>query len=138
MAINKLMRLALKLLSYPDIDIRKTYQLERSIQYLKLPALLPKDRWHDYTIVSNGKNILTRVYIPKNDTQQNTLLFFHGGGWVTESIDTYNKVCDALACATKSKVISVEYRLAPEHPFPQGLEDCYAACLLYTSDAADE
>ena len=43
MAINKLMRLALKLLSYPDIDIRKTYQLERSIQYLKLPALLPKD-----------------------------------------------------------------------------------------------
>lgn len=136
MAINKFMRLALKLLSYPDIDIRKTYQLERSIQYLKLPALLPKDRWHDCTIVSNGKSILTRTYIPKGDTQQNTLLFFHGGGWVTESIDTYNKVCDALACATKSKVISVEYRLAPEHPFPQGLEDCYAVArtLLLTPE----
>ena len=64
---------------------------------------------------------------PEDNTGKNTLLFFHGGGWVTESIDTYNKVCDALARAARSRVISVEYRLAPEHPFPQGLDDCYAA-----------
>ena len=127
MAINKFMRLALKVLSYPDIDIRKTYPLERSIRYLRLPALLPKDRWQDHTIVSEGRKILTRIYTPEDNTGKNTLLFFHGGGWVTESIDTYNKVCDALAQAARSRVISVEYRLAPEHPFPQGLDDCYAA-----------
>lgn len=127
MAINKFMRLALKLLSYPDIDIRKTYQLERSIQYLKSPALLPKNRWSDHMLFLGDRTIQTRIYTPENNSGANTLLFFHGGGWVTESIGTYNKVCDALAYATKSRVVSVEYRLAPEHPFPQGLEDCYAA-----------
>ena len=86
MAINKFMRLALKVLSYPDIDIRKTYPLERSIRYLRLPALLPKDRWQDHTIVSEGRKILTRIYTPEDNTGKNTLLFFHGGGWVTESI----------------------------------------------------
>ena len=64
MAINKFMRLALKVLSYPDIDIRKTYQIERSIRYLKLPALLPKDRWSDHTISAEGREILTRIYTP--------------------------------------------------------------------------
>ena len=68
-----------------------------------------------------------RLYLSCLLYTSNTLLFFHGGGWVTESIDTYNKVCDALARAARSRVISVEYRLAPEHPFPQGLDDCYAA-----------
>lgn len=127
MAINKFMRLALKVLSYPDIDIRKTYPLERSIRYLRPPALLPRNRWRDHMILSDGREILTRIYSPMDDAGMDTLLFFHGGGWVTESIDTYNKVCYALACATRSCVVSVEYRLAPEYPFPQGLEDCYAA-----------
>ena len=46
---------------------------------------------------------------------------------MTESVDTYNKVCAALTDATGRRVISVDYRLAPESPFPQGLDDCYAA-----------
>lgn len=127
MAINKFMRLALKALSYPDIDIRKTYQLQRSIQHLKAPKLLPPNHnWQDHVVHTGGRDILTRIYTPKQNAEENTLLFFHGGGWVTESIDTYHKVCSALADATQSKVISVEYRLAPESPFPEGLEDCYA------------
>ena len=61
---------------------------------------------------------------------------------VTESVDTYNAVCHQLAEHMRCKVIAVEYRLAPEHRFPDGLEDCYAVaktllqdydCLLYTS-----
>ena len=127
MAINKFMRLALKALSYPDIDIRKTYQLHRSIQNLKGPKVLSRQsNWRDHVIHTEDREILTRIYEPKIATGENTLLFFHGGGWVTESIDTYHKVCSALADGTQSKVISVEYRLAPESPFPQGLDDCYA------------
>lgn len=59
------------------------------------------------------------------DCSLNILLFFHGGGWVTESVENYNKVCARMSKSTNSIVISVEYRLAPEHPFPTGLMDCY-------------
>ena len=55
------------------------------------------------------------------------LLFFHGGGWVTESVENYDRVCSRMAQATAHIVVSVEYRLAPEHKFPIPLEDCYAA-----------
>ena len=55
------------------------------------------------------------------------LLFFHGGGWVTGNIESYSPVCRALAQAVGCVVASVDYRLAPEYPFPTGLEDCYCA-----------
>ena len=56
------------------------------------------------------------------------LLFIHGGGWVTESIDNYERICARLANATGQYVVAVEYRLAPEDKFPAGLEDCYDRC----------
>lgn len=127
MAINKFMRMALKVLSYPDIDVRKTYQLERSVKSLKTIHPILKNSWEDYIIFSGSRKILVREYSPKTTMCQNTLLFFHGGGWVVENVNTYNKVCHSLADAVGCKVISVEYSLAPEHPFPQGLNDCYMA-----------
>lgn len=54
------------------------------------------------------------------------MLFIHGGGWVTESVDNYERICARLANATEHVVVSVDYRLAPENKFPVGLEDCYA------------
>ena len=63
------------------------------------------------------------------------LLFIHGGGWVTESIDNYERICARLANATGQYVVAVEYRLAPEDKFPAGLEDCYAvAKAVYSGD----
>lgn len=60
-------------------------------------------------------------------------MFIHGGGWVTESIDNYERICARLADATGQYVAAVEYRLAPEDKFPSGLEDCYVvAKALYT------
>lgn len=129
MALNRWMKKALKALSFPDIDIRKIYTLDRSVRYLKSPPILHAlyKRYDHVITTAKGREVLTRVYTPKECTERHTLLFFHGGGWVTESIDTYHRVCRALARATKSRVVSVEYRLAPEHPFPQGLDDCYDA-----------
>jgi acetyl esterase len=54
------------------------------------------------------------------------LVFFHGGGWVVGSLDAYDGVCRALANRVPSRVVSVDYRLAPEHRFPAAVEDCWA------------
>lgn len=67
------------------------------------------------------------VYQPNQSCRPGILIFFHGGGWVTGNIDSYTKVCANMANQTGHIVISVDYRLAPEHPFPAGLEDCYQA-----------
>ena len=58
-------------------------------------------------------------------------LFFHGGGWVTESVENYQRVCARMAQSTGQIVASVEYRLAPEYRFPVGLMDCYAAAKAF-------
>lgn len=138
MAINKFMKLALKALSYPDIDVRRIYQLQRSLQSLKA-APLGAQRWQDCDVCADGRTVSVRIYRPEEERNSGTLLFFHGGGWVTESVDTYNKVCAALTDAVGQRVISVDYRLAPESPFPEGLEDCYAVAgaLFNTPESFD-
>ena len=56
-----------------------------------------------------------------------TLVWFHGGGFAIGNVDSYDHVCRVLALESGCAVVSVDYRLAPEHPFPAGVEDCYAA-----------
>jgi acetyl esterase len=55
------------------------------------------------------------------------MVFFHGGGWVLGDLDSYEAVCAAIARGLDMPVVSVDYRLAPEHPWPAGPEDCEAA-----------
>lgn len=128
MAINKAMQLALKALSYSsdELDLKSVYKLQRSFQNMKVPKLIkPPYKMWDHKVFAGEREILTRIYEPDEQTRKELILFFHGGGWVTENIDTYNKVCANLTKYTGCRVASVEYRLAPENPFPDGLDDCY-------------
>ncbi|NXM03593.1 ADCL4 protein, partial [Tyrannus savana] len=70
-----------------------------------------------------------RVYQPKStsDGRRRGILFFHGGGWVFGSLDTYEKVCRYLSRESDSVVVSVQYRLAPEHKYPAAYDDCLNA-----------
>jgi len=76
-----------------------------------------------------GGVIGARAYTPEglDDGDSPALVFFHGGGWVVGSLDTHDRLCRALADRARCKVVSVDYRLAPEHPFPIPAEDAAAA-----------
>lgn len=133
MAINKVVRVALKALSY-NVDIKKNLKLHRTIVNLPHRRILKSSsKTLDFKISSDNYNIPVRVFSLENYDCP-VLLFFHGGGWVTGSIDSYNRVCANLVKFTNHKVVSVDYRLAPENPFPAGLEDCYAIAKAYITN----
>lgn len=126
MAINKVVRAALKALSYNEIDVKKNYLLHRNIMNLAHRHYLkPFFKSWDCEVDSENHSIPVRIFSPDEEGDYPILLFFHGGGWVTGNIDSYSKVCANMARLTNHNVVSVDYRLAPEHPFPAGLEDCY-------------
>uniref|UniRef100_A0A8C6ZLH3 Arylacetamide deacetylase-like 4 n=1 Tax=Nothoprocta perdicaria TaxID=30464 RepID=A0A8C6ZLH3_NOTPE len=79
------------------------------------------------------KKVPVRVYQPTAPShgRRRGIIFFHGGGWVFGSLDTYEKVCRYIARESESVVVSVEYRLAPEHKYPAAYEDCLNATLHF-------
>jgi acetyl esterase len=77
-----------------------------------------------------------RVYTPEGEPPFPIVVFFHGGGWVVGTLDTYDPLCRALAAATPAVVVSVDYRLAPEHRWPAAVEDAYAATEWASRNAA--
>jgi acetyl esterase len=77
------------------------------------------------TIPSRGGPLAIRRYQPSRlDPQMPRLLFLHGGGWIHGGLDTLDFLCASLSQQARCLVVSVEYRLAPETPFPGALEDC--------------
>jgi acetyl esterase len=68
-----------------------------------------------------------RLYRPSDAADLGLLVYFHGGGWVIGDLDSHDQVCRLLANGSGHAVLSVDYRLAPEHPFPAGLEDAVTA-----------
>ena len=72
-------------------------------------------------------SIPLRVYRPSDDADLPVLVWFHGGGWTIGSLETHDMTCRSLANATGCTVVSVDYRLAPEHKFPAAVDDCFAA-----------
>ena len=80
-----------------------------------------------------------RHYVPPGipgGTAPPLLVFYHGGGWVIGDLDTHDGVCRFLAAAAGVAVLSVDYRLAPEHPFPAPTEDAWAAFAWAAENAA--
>lgn len=81
----------------------------------------------DISIPGPDGAIRARHYRPPSGARSPLLVFFHGGGWVLGDIDGYDAVCRLICSGAGIHVISVDYRLAPEHPAPAGLDDAYAA-----------
>lgn len=94
-------------------------------------------RVEDVEIIGKDENpIKIRFFIPKEDTVLPVFIYFHRGGWVFGNVEEADPVCRKLANHLGCIIASVEYRLAPENPFPKPLDDCYAATEWIAKNAA--
>jgi acetyl esterase len=107
------------------------------------PEMLPDLRIEN-RIVGHGDatDIPVRIYWPPGSSVEEhgnlpIVVFYHGGGFALGDLDTHDPVARAHAVGADAIVVSVDYRLAPEHPFPAGMDDCWAA-LRWTAEHADE
>ncbi len=82
---------------------------------------------YDRTVPGPAGPVPVRVYRPSEATGLPVVVWFHGGGWVIGGLDSHDHLCRLLCDDAGCVVVSVDYRLAPEHPFPAAVEDCVAA-----------
>jgi acetyl esterase len=92
---------------------------------------------HDVSISTDTGPLRARVYRPESDGNLPCVVWLHGGGWVVGSIESHDHLCRAIAARTPCCVVSVDYRLAPEHPFPAAVDDAWAG-LEWAVGAAGE
>ncbi len=124
MAMSRVRKMALRALTFP-MDLKKNYKLHRKIIIAANPYIKPLYNLLDKKVMFEGREIPVRIFQPNIRRGFKILLFFHGGGWIAGNIDTYSYICANMANETGYPVVSVDYRLAPEFPYPAGVEDCY-------------
>jgi acetyl esterase len=112
----------------------------RRLNRMRAPMLAGEPepvQWVEDTRVPGPRGpIDCRIYAPVRGQALPALLYLHGGGWVVGDIDSHDSVCRALARRAGCVVLSVDYRLAPEHRFPAAPEDAWAALLWLHENAA--
>ncbi len=101
-------------------DMRATYQQMGAL--FDMPPE-PGVRWTNL----DGAGCPLRAYFPGDAVAGPVILYMHGGGWVIGDLETHHPVCTTIAAMTGLRVVAVDYRLAPEHPFPAAHDDCLAA-----------
>ncbi len=85
---------------------------------------------------ADAEGVPVRIYRPSPDPELPVIVYFHGGGWTIGSVEQFDPVTRQIANATDAIVVSVDYRLAPEHPFPAPLDDCWQALEWTARNAA--
>src|SRR6185437_13075988 len=99
---------------------------------------VPIGKVTNFTIPGPGGDVPARSYLPvaAGSEPQPTLVFFHGGGFTIGNIETHDSLCRTLSDLSACRVISVDYRLAPEHRFPAAVDDAFAAVRWIETNAA--
>ena len=100
------------------------------------PDPMPIAETRDLAIPGPGGAIPARLYRSATTGTLPALVFFHGGGWVVGNIEGHDTACRHLANRADCAVVSVDYRLGPEHKFPAAVEDCFAATAWVAGNAA--
>ncbi|RPF52163.1 alpha/beta hydrolase [Aquisalibacillus elongatus] len=114
----------------PDFTLMEPEEIRNLFEDMPLGDYEPEEVAHveDRTITArDGYKIPIRVYTPEGEGPFPVFIYYHGGGWVLGDLDFADSSCRILANELNRVVISVDYRLAPEHKYPTPLEDCYNA-----------
>lgn len=104
-------------------DVRSSLDSRRAVQVAALDTAPVSVE--DTEIVTPARRVRVRLYRPTHDRALPALLYLHSGAYVLGNLDTDHRRCVDLAARAGALVISVEYRLAPEHPYPAGLDDSF-------------
>ncbi len=113
----------------PPFVARRLYRDTRAALAPKAPEVA------EVRLMVFDNAVAVRMYRPVRDEILPALVFFHGGGWTIGDVDTHDVLCRQLALGGRCVVFSVDYRLAPEHPFPAAVEDCFFATHHVSSHA---
>ena len=89
------------------------------------------------TLALSGRQLDARLYVPLEEEAKALVLFFHGGGFVAGDLDTCDSLCRRLAKDTGMRFLSVDYRLAPEHPFPSAIDDAVESIRFVVAHVGD-
>jgi len=142
MPLDPQARLILDNLPEDLLDVRRTTPLELRTLYAEQSQLpFPAEPVADVAereIPGPAGPVPVRIYTPEGEEPRPAVVFFHGGGWVIGNLDTHDGTARKLANAAGAVVVSVDYRLAPEHPYPAAAEDCYAATRWVAEHGAAE
>jgi len=113
---------------FADLGIDAAREMSRALFTGFAPATEPACASEDLTLEGHDGPIPARLYRPAGmiaaDGAAPLILFFHGGGWALGDLDSYHELAGDLCARGGVPLLSVDYRLAPEHPFPAGLHDC--------------
>ncbi|PWI57454.1 alpha/beta hydrolase [Sulfoacidibacillus thermotolerans] len=110
----------------PITQARIAYTMARKSSFAPIPLhRVVDERWQ-----ALDREISVRIYVPEARLLLPVLLYYHGGGWVFGNVDTHDQLCRILSKEVGCIVVSVDYRLAPEHPFPAAVNDAYDALQL--------
>lgn len=115
-----------------DVDSRYKYMrlAEKAIPAAKQIEIGDTE---DKKIDGPAGKIPLRIYTPKEEGPYDIIIYFHGGGFITGGLQTHDTIARKLVQKTGARVVSVDYRLAPENPFPAAIEDAYATLLWAAS-----
>lgn len=113
--------------SLPPMQAKEVFRRGRMVTQPDLPQV---DRVKEYTVKGPGGPFAARFYRGAGTADMGALpvhVYYHGGGWVLGDLDSHDWVCRRIANAVKCAVLSVDYRMAPEHVFPAAYDDSLAA-----------
>src|ERR671918_3239158 len=118
-----------------ELDIEEVRANREMLGGLEEPV--PVARVEARAIPGPAGDLPVRIYTPDAGAPRPLIVYFHGGGFVFCSVDTHDNTCRRLTNATGAVVVSVDYRLAPEHCFPAPVDDCYAATVWAHAHATE-